>query len=113
VVVAARGGDVGDEVSVGDVTATVTGVAEVDGLLTVAVVIGGVDDGDGIDSFRLITGDRRLEPVAAPADERCDSITVAPRTCTIDFDVSAADGSSRVLVLRRGDDQRNWVLTES
>jgi hypothetical protein len=77
------------------------------------VEIGGVDDLDGIDSFRLITGDRRLDPVTAPADGRCVEITVEAQRCRIEFDVSAADGSSRVLVLRRGDEQRNWVLATS
>ena len=37
-------------------------------------------------------------------------ITVAEQRCRIEFDVSAADGSNRGLVLRRGDEQRNWVL---
>lgn len=104
--------EVTEQVTVGDVEVTVTAVDEAEeGLLTIGVEIGGVDDSDGIDSFRLVTGDRRLEPVAAPADGRCDSITAATQSCTIDFDVSAADGSSRVLVLRRGDEQRNWVLS--
>jgi hypothetical protein len=103
-----------EEVTVGDVVVVVTSVDEgADEVLTVGVEIGGVDDADGIESFRLVTGDRRLEPIAAPADGRCTAITTAVQVCTIDFDVSAADGSSRVLVLRRGDEQRNWVLSES
>lgn len=103
--------ELGEEVTVGDVTTIVTGAEELgDGVLAVTVEIGGVDDVDGIDSFRLVTGDRRLEPISAPADGRCSSITVATQSCAIAFDVSAADGSSRVLVLRRGDEQRNWVL---
>jgi len=103
----------GESVTVGDVAVVVTSAEEVEGrLLSVGVDIGGVDDSDGLDSFRLVTGDRRLEPIAAPADGRCGSIETEIRSCTIDFDVSGADGSSRVLVLRRGDEQRNWVLSE-
>jgi hypothetical protein len=102
---------IGEPVEVGDVEVVVTGVDErTDGLLTVTVEIGGVEDADGIDSFRLVTGDRPLAPLA-PALGRCDTITEQLTTCGIAFDVSAADGSSRVLVLRRGDQQRNWVLT--
>ena len=65
---------------------------------------------DDISSFSLATGDRRLEPLTAGADGRCVEITVAEQRCRIDFDVSGTDASNRVLVLRRGDQQRNWVL---
>jgi hypothetical protein len=103
---------IGDRVEVGDVDVVVTGVTtHDDGLLDVDVEIGGVDDADGIRSFRLVTGDRPLEPIAAPADGRCAGITETTTTCSISFDVSSAEGSSRVLLLRRGDQQRNWVLT--
>ncbi len=103
--------ELAEEITVGDVSVVVVSVDERGEVLTVGVEIGGIDDTDGIDSFRLVTGDRRLEPVAAPADGRCTSITTAVQTCSIEFDLSAADGSSRVLVLRRGDEQRNWVLS--
>jgi hypothetical protein len=104
---------IGERVSVGDVDLTVIDTTEDAAVLAIDVEIGGVDDLDGIDSFRLITGDRRLDPVTAPADGRCVEITVTAQRCRIEFDVSAADGSSRVLVLRRGDEQRNWVLATS
>jgi hypothetical protein len=104
---------VGTPVSVGDVEVTVVDVTETDGVLAVDVEIGGVDDSDGIDSFRLVTSDRPLGPITAPAAGRCTEITVAEQRCRIEFDVSAAEGSSRVMVLRRGDDQRNWALSGS
>ena len=104
---------IGERVSVGDVDLTVLDTIEGAALLAIDVEIGGVDDLDGIDSFRMITGDRRLDPVTAPADGRCVEITVEAQRCRIEFDVSAAGGSSRVLVLRRGDEQRNWVLATS
>lgn len=101
---------IGEPVRVGDVDTTVIEATEDDGALAVTVEVGGIDDSDGVESFALVTGDRRLSPLTAPADGRCASITEVPQQCRIDFDVSAAESSSRVLVLRRGDDQRNWSL---
>lgn len=105
--------EIGEPVAVGDVGITVLEVIEGDPVLSVEVELGGVDDVDGIDSFTLVTGDRRLDPITAPADGRCVDITIEARRCRIDFDVSGADASNRLLVLRRGDDQRNWVLNGS
>jgi len=103
----------GEAVEVGDVEMTVTDFAETeDDVATVVVEIGGVDDLDGIDSFRLITGGDPLVPVRAPADGRCSEITVASQRCRIDFDVSATEAPNRVLVLRRGDEQRRWDLAD-
>ena len=100
--------EVGDAVRVGDVDVTVIGAQDSSTVFSVDVEVGGVDD--DIDSFSLATGDKRLEPVTATADGRCTEITVADQRCRIEFDVSASDGSNRLLVLRRGDDQRNWVF---
>ncbi len=100
--------EVDENVTVGDVDVTVFGASEANGVFAVAVEVGGVDD--DIASFSLATGDNRLSPVPAPADGRCTDITVAPQQCRIEFDVSSSAGSNRVLVLRRGDEQRNWVL---
>ena len=105
--------EVGQAVSVGDVDVTVLGVSGGEPILSIDVELGGVDDPAGVDSFALVTGDRRLEPITAPAEGRCVDIVVEIQRCRIDFDVSGADGSNRLLVLRRGDDQRNWVLTPS
>ena len=88
---------IGEPTSVGDVDLTVLGSTETATVLSVDVELGGVDD--SLDSFRLVTGDRRLEPVTAPVNGRCTSITEAAQRCRIEFDVSAADGSSRVLVI--------------
>jgi hypothetical protein len=100
--------DVGEAVRVGDVDVVVLGAQDDGGVFSVEVTLGGVDD--DISSFSLATGDRRLVPVTAAEAGRCVEITVAEQRCRIDFDVSATDASNRVLVLRRGDDQRNWVL---
>jgi hypothetical protein len=104
---------IGEAVQVGDVAVTVTAFSQADGgLVSVTLDVGGVDDGDGIDSFRLITGGDPLVPVRAPADGRCSEITVEQQRCRLDFDVSGTDAPNRVLLLRRGDEQIRWDLTE-
>ena len=112
---------IGSEVRVGDVSIVVHDVSVVEALgsgqtpdmktLGVDVTIGGIDDPDGLDSFRLVTGDLSETPADAAAEGRCTGITVSPVDCRLDFDVSGAETSSRVLVLRRGDEQANWQLT--
>ncbi len=100
----------GTEVQVGDAEITVQ-ASWIDGpLLRVDVEIGGVDDPRGISAFALVTGDQRLDPVIAPAPGRCVAVTVEPQVCTVDFDVSATEGSSRVLVVVRGEDRATWRL---
>jgi hypothetical protein len=99
--------EVGEAVEVGDVDVVVLGAQE-GATFAVDVELGGVDD--DLSGFSLATGDRRLQPLTTDAEGRCTEITVAEQRCRIEFDVSAADGSNRVLVLRRGDEQRNWVL---
>ncbi len=100
----------GTAVQVGDAEITVSGSSVEGSLLRVDVEIGGVVDERGVEAFALVTGDQRLEPIVAPADGRCMGISDETRTCTIDFDVSATEGSSRVLVVRRGEDQATWRL---
>lgn len=100
----------GAPAQVGDAEITVSGSSMQGSILRVDVEIGGVDDVRGVEAFALVTGDRRLAPLTAPADGRCTEITEERRACTIDFDVSATEGSSRVLVVRRGEDQATWRL---
>jgi hypothetical protein len=102
---------VGDSATVGDLELRVLEVSEGDGTLSLEVEIGGVDDPDGVAALRLVTGDRRLEPLLAPAPGRCSAITVQAARCIVEFDVSLVDSSSRVLVVRRGDEQVNWRLS--
>ena len=102
--------DLGQATDVGDVTVTVFGLVEETSVLGVDLEIGGVDDIDGTDSFRLVTGDQSLVPESAPADGRCTEITDAVQRCVLEFDASEVETSSRFLVMRRGDEQRNWML---
>jgi hypothetical protein len=91
-------------------TVTVLDATEADGLLAVEVRIGGVDDPDGVDGFRLIASGRAVTPLPATGDADCAATSVEPRSCTVRFDVNDADGSSRVLFYDRGDDGARWVL---
>jgi hypothetical protein len=100
----------GEVVRTGDADVTVLDARQDGDTLMVSVEIGGVDDPDGIDSFRLVTGDRRLSPLAPTGDDTCAGITATAQRCLVGFDVGASDGSSRVLVMRRGEDQSTWRL---
>ena len=105
--------EIDETVEVGDVEVTVLATSQEASIFAADVEIGGVDDPDGIDSFELITGDLELSPITAPADGRCVEITEDPQRCRIEFDISGADGSNRVLILVRGEQRRTWVLSES
>ena len=97
----------GVESSIGDMRVTVLSAAEQPSAntLTVELVLGGVDDPDGAAGFELIASGRPIPPGAVST---CGATVVEPRTCALVFDVSTADGESRVLRYRRGDDQARW-----
>lgn len=101
----------GSAVQVGDAQIVVSGSSRDGDVLRVDVEVGGVADEQGIETFALVTGDQRLEPLSAESPGRCTAITVGPQRCSIDFDVSASEGTSRVLVVRRGEEQARWKLT--
>lgn len=108
--VASRATPFGEQAAVGDARVTVLDAELFGDTLAVSMEIGGVDDDAGIDSFRLVTGDRQLSPLAPADGDRCDGITDAPRRCLVEFDVGEAAGTSRVLIMRRGDEQATWRL---
>lgn len=101
---------VGDAVEVGDMRIVVDGSVEASGMLDVTITIGGVDDTDGADGFRLIAAGRAARPQSAGVDEACGETAVAEQRCVLRFDVSGADGDSRVLFYERGDERARWVL---
>jgi hypothetical protein len=104
--------EIGEEVIVGDMRVTVQQVTESAGALDVTLRVGGVDDDDPTREFRLIASGRAVEPDLAGANQGvCGSFTVADQTCRLRFDVSNADGTSRVLFYERGDDTARWVLS--
>jgi hypothetical protein len=100
---------IGEPVEVGDVTIVVLGASEADGALNVTIAIGGVDDADGAAGFRLIASGRPIVQ-SSPGAGGCLSTTVVEQRCSVQFDVSTADGVSRVLLYSRGDEQARWVI---
>ncbi|MDQ3468471.1 MAG: hypothetical protein M3487_01655 [Actinomycetota bacterium] len=104
----ARAAAVGDVVAVGDLTVTVLAFAERDGRGVVSVEVGGVDDPDGIDEFRLVVPGAALPPTTGAA--ACAGTTVTAQRCDLVFGLPQAPGTSRVLLYRRGDEQVRWEL---
>lgn len=100
----------GEVVGVGDMRVRVDGSVETAGELDVTVTIGGVDDPDGAAGFRLIASGRASTPTVSGGREACRATTLAMVTCHLYFDVSAADGDSRVLFYDRGEERARWVL---
>ncbi len=102
---------IGDAAQVGDMGVTVLTTTESGGELIVAVEIGGAADDAPADDFRLVASGRPLRVASSdcPAiDPVIDSLPTT--TCSLTFDVSAADGSSRLLFYERGDDTARWLL---
>jgi hypothetical protein len=97
---------IGERVRVGDMQVEVTVADETAGELAVVIELGGVADDDPTDGFRLIASGRGV----AVADTTCPPSGVDIVACVVTFDVSEADGRSRVLFYERGDDQARWVL---
>jgi hypothetical protein len=103
-----RAARIGEQVQIGDLAVTVEEFAEDGGRAVVELELGGVDDPDGTDDFRLVVPGASL----APIDDECGGSTVSPRACSLTFDLTGTEGSSRVLIYRRGDEQARWELTE-
>ena len=101
---------IGRAVAVGDMTVTVERAVEADGALDVTVLIGGVADPDGATGFRLIASGRPVGLEDSSVAGRCSVTEVAEQACLLRFDVSGADGTSRVLFYDRGDAGVRWVL---
>jgi hypothetical protein len=103
---------IGDTGEAGDLTVLVLAATEADGLMRVDVRLSGVEDPVGIDSFRLVVPGAAL--VALTPDQAgagsCAALTVAEQSCELVFGTAAVDGSARVLLVRRGEDQVRWNL---
>ncbi|MGI9053384.1 MAG: hypothetical protein ACR2HQ_12180 [Ilumatobacteraceae bacterium] len=108
--------EIGAPVQVGDLTITVEGVAESAGEAVVVLQLGGVADDDGTADFRLVAPGVSLQTTGgegSPEVAACAGTTVETQRCSLTFDVSAVEGSSRVLLFRRGDAQVRWELRGS
>ena len=99
---------IGQTVTVGDMSVRVDGATERDGVVVVDVVVGGVADDDGAAGFRMIASGRPAP--ALDGDDSCVATTASPTACVLRFDVSGADGSSRVLFYARGEESARWEL---
>jgi hypothetical protein len=100
----------GEAVEIGDLTIVVESFSETDGVATVDLRIGGVDDEDGSAEFRLVVPQAALEPNRS-GDRACGATTVAEQTCELSFGVAGAAGGSRILLYRRGDEVARWELS--
>ena len=100
---------VGEAVSVGDMTVTVDAVSEQPGVVLVDVELGGVEDTEGSEAFRLVVPGVVLE-ADATSGNHCGATTVQPQPCTLAFRLAADAGSSRVLLYQRGDERVRWDL---
>jgi hypothetical protein len=100
--------EIGAAIDVADMTISVLDADESDGRLVVEVSLGGADADDPAAGFRLIASGRS----AAPTESTCAATAVggSAERCTVTFDTSAADGTSRVLFYDRGEEQARWVL---
>ena len=100
---------IGQAVQVGDMSVTVEDVSERPGRVLVDVEIGGVDDTNGSEAFRLVVPSGAL--LADPsAGNHCGATTVQVQPCTLAFRVDDDAGSSRVLLYQRGDERVRWDL---
>ena len=97
---------IGEQVRVGDMQVAISAVDETDGVLSIVVELGGTPDDQPADEFRLIASGRAV----SVAESTCPPSGSQVRSCTVTFDVAAADGVSRVLFYERGDEQARWVL---
>jgi hypothetical protein len=102
----------GEEVGVGDLTVVVESYDEGSAVATVDVTLGGVDDPDGADEFRLVVPGESLSPTGA-GEDACGATSVASRSCVLTFDIAGAPGGVRFLLYRRGDDVARWVLEDT
>jgi hypothetical protein len=103
---------IGDTTQAGDLRVTVVAADEADDLMRVTVRIGGVDDAEAVDDFRLVVSGALIEPLPAvqAGAAACRAVTVEEQTCELVFGTAAVQGTARGLVLRRGEDQRRWDL---
>jgi hypothetical protein len=95
---------VGTAVQVGDMTVVVESSEQRNGRYEVEVIIGGIDDLNGTDGFRMIASAR-----PAPLLESCGATSEQPAPCTLVFE-APDDGGSRQLLYERGDQSARWVL---
>jgi hypothetical protein len=103
---------IGEPVRVGDLTVTVDSYSERDDRGVVELSLGGVEDPAGTADFRLVVPGASLSANGSGSDA-CAGTTVAQRACSLTFDLGGTEGSSRVLLYRRGDERARWILASA
>lgn len=103
---------VGIATTAGDLSVTVDSFLGGEQDFSVIVELGGVDDADATDGFTLVTPSGPVSPDAGAATEPpvCGAVTIEGQRCTLAFSLPDDPGTTRVLVLRRGEDQIRWDL---
>ena len=100
---------VGDTGVAGDATVVVDRAPDWQAAtLTVPVTLGGVDDPAGLSGFRLVAAGA-TRPVSGGT---CRGFTEAAAQCTLTFDNSGLEGSTRVLLFERASDRLRWEFVE-
>lgn len=101
--------ELGQEGRAGDARITVLASTNDVATTTIEVRLGGVDDPQGLDGFRLVA-----PGATAPVDSTastCTGLTVEPVECTLTFGTSTFEGSSRQLLFQRSDAQLRWDVS--
>ena len=98
----------GEPGKAGDVTVELVSSSIEASELVAVVRVGGTDDPDGLDGFRLVGPGK----VMAVSSSTCDGIAVAPVDCTLRFVTSDFAGTTRQLIFNRADAQLWWVLAQ-
>lgn len=103
---------IGAPVTVGDLDVVVDGIEDAADSVEVQVTLGGVDDPDAAEGFRLVVPAGAVAPTTIDGADppTCGAVTPAARPCILHFDLPPDPGTTRVLVLRRGDEQVRWDL---
>lgn len=96
----------GVEARAGDARITLLDVAEDRGAITATLLVGGVDDPNGVAGFTMVAPGA----VRAPTGGTCRQFTVAAQRCTLMFDNAGLSGTTRQLLWRRAGEQVRWVL---
>lgn len=95
----------GVEQTLSDMTVTVSNVEQLEAMTAVTVVMRGVDNGDPVEGWRVLSGGEVLSPLY-PQSETCRATVLATNaTCVVEF--PATTGSVTVAYIRAGE-QSQW-----
>lgn len=101
--------ELGESVTLGDMTVRVDGVRITENRTLVDVALVGVEDASAVEGWRLLAGGKISTPVSLPVGEGLECTTTkrdVESICTIAFPVSK--GTRTVAYIRAGE-QRQWA----